>query len=73
MIGVLISKYYYDFITHSKQPWPFDASMYWYSMGIFLYIAGDIAAYLPKSILVSFCIVTYYFILYLYLFVEKEA
>ena len=50
IVGVLISKYYYDFIIHSKQPWPFDASMYWYSVGIFLYVAGDIAAYLPKSI-----------------------
>ena len=54
LIGILLAKYFYSAALYSDWVWPFDASIYWYSLGIFLYISGRLTNYLPKAILVSY-------------------
>lgn len=60
LFGILLAKYFYTAALHSSYMWPFDASMYWYALGIFLYMSGRLTYYLPKGILVSdvWCIYT---------------
>jgi hypothetical protein len=48
-----LARNFYPLAIRSTLMWPFDASCYWYSVGLLLYLSSYIATYLPKSILVS--------------------